>query len=63
MTTPGTVSLTAGRSGRPGKRLAEVMAMRRTLPACTIALAAATELISTWFTPLATSCVICAAER
>ena len=63
MTTPGTVSLTDGRSGNPGKRVADVTAMRRTLPACTTALAAAMELIITWVTPLAISWVICAADR
>ncbi len=47
MTTPGTVSLRDGRSGRPGKRCSEVMASRRTLPACTTAFAAAIELIIT----------------
>ena len=52
-----------GSSGKPGKRLPEVTARRRTLPACTTALAAAIELIITWLTPLATSCAICAAER
>ena len=33
MTTPGTVSCNEGSSGNPGKRLPEVTARRRTLPA------------------------------
>ena len=63
ITRPGIVSLSDGRSGNAGKRLLEVTARRRTLPACTTALAAAGELIITGLMPLATSWVICAAER
>ena len=43
ITTPGTVSRSVGRSGKPGKRMSEVTASRRTLPAWTTALAAAIE--------------------
>src|SRR5580704_6460075 len=35
ITTPGTVSRSVGRSGKPGKRVSEVTASRRTLPAWT----------------------------
>jgi hypothetical protein len=37
--------MSAGRSGKPWKRVAEVTASGRTLPACATALAAAIELI------------------
>ena len=55
MVTPGTVSLMVGRSGSGGKRLEEDSAMRRIFPACTMALEAAIDEISTGMMPLATS--------
>ena len=63
MTMPGTVSRNVGKSGKFGNRFSDVTARRRTLPASTTALAAAIELIITWLMPLATSVVICAADR
>ena len=63
MVTPGTVSLSVGRSGSGGNRLVELSARRRTFPACTMPLEAAIDEISTGMVSPATSCIICAAER
>ena len=62
MMTPGGL-VEVGRSGRGRKRFDELNAIRRILPACTMALDAAIELISAGMRPLATSPAICAAER
>ena len=52
---PGKISLTEGSSGRPGKRVADVMAMRRIFPAWMKGFAAVIELIMAWVTPAAMS--------
>jgi hypothetical protein len=48
-----------GQLGRPGKRFAELSAIRLTLPARAKPSTAAKELIITWVVPTEVSCIIC----
>jgi hypothetical protein len=60
---PGSVSAMVGNSSRPGKRFAELSAIRLTLPARAKPSTAAKELIITWVVPTEVSCIICAVVR
>jgi hypothetical protein len=55
---PGSVSPIVGRSSTPGKRCAELIAIRRTLPSRAKPTTAANELIIACVVPAAVSCSI-----